>query len=317
MPRGLSMTFFNDLNKGFLNSLLDFVKKDDTLCLEIREDAINIYYRGGSLLQVTHRDNRYTAFFNPNYLISKSVQYIIIPPLLTKKNKVITKENIERYLQAIPVMKQIIDFWIGENNTFEKEFQQLMIRENNTRNLAVGTDYFICDIEYAAGAAGRFDLVAVKWPSSGLERKKDNSLRLALIEMKYMDNALRGYSGLQDHINKTDLFLRSKGFNKFIGETKTVFNQKLELELITNKKAIKGFGSEKPEYILVLANHDPDSSILYNELKNLNIPSGFGADLKVAVGNFMGYGLFSENIYDLKDFEKRFSRQVYSKLDKK
>ena len=58
--RQLSQTFMDDLLNGCLNPLLKEVQEDDTLCLELRgnfdepnqkDEAINIYYRGGSLLK--------------------------------------------------------------------------------------------------------------------------------------------------------------------------------------------------------------------------------------------------------------------------
>jgi len=48
MPRGLSDKFMAALTGGVLTPLLDRVKADSTLCLEIREDYLNIYYRGGN-----------------------------------------------------------------------------------------------------------------------------------------------------------------------------------------------------------------------------------------------------------------------------
>jgi len=53
MPRRLSDQFMAGLKEGWLHPLLDRVKADRTLCLEIREDYVNIYYRGGNLLKVS------------------------------------------------------------------------------------------------------------------------------------------------------------------------------------------------------------------------------------------------------------------------
>ena len=48
MPRRLSDHFIADLKVEILKALLDRVKADPTLCLEIRDEYINIYYRGGN-----------------------------------------------------------------------------------------------------------------------------------------------------------------------------------------------------------------------------------------------------------------------------
>jgi hypothetical protein len=69
--------------------------------------------------------------------------------------------------------------------------------------------------------------------------------------------------------------------------------------------------------ILLLANHDPESESLKNELCALNEwrkenpPNGF--EIKFAVTNFLGYGLYKESIYDFDTFRSKFEKQIFSK----
>ena len=65
--RRLSSQFMNDLNTGFLAPFRDRVIADRSLCLEIREDYVNIYYRGGNLLRISKTPTSYVAFFDPEY----------------------------------------------------------------------------------------------------------------------------------------------------------------------------------------------------------------------------------------------------------
>jgi hypothetical protein len=95
-------------------------------------------------------------------------------------------------------------------------------------------------------------------------------------------------------------------------EMKIIFNQKLELGLIENQNKIENFSNEKPEYILILANHDPDSTILRDELEEIQPNENF--DLKIATSNFMGYGLFEEAIYSIDEFKNKFFKQIHTKL---
>lgn len=63
--RGLRQKFMNDLSEGVLAPLRDRVLADRSLCLEIRENYINIYYRGGNLLKLSAAPQRgYIAFFD-------------------------------------------------------------------------------------------------------------------------------------------------------------------------------------------------------------------------------------------------------------
>ena len=60
-------------------------------------------------------------------------------------------------------------------------------------------------------------------------------------------------------------------------------------------KEIGSFNDEKPEYILILANHDPAKTVLRRELENTINSSDYTelckkATLKVATSCLMGYG---------------------------
>ena len=74
-----------------------------------------------------------------------------------------------------------------------------MVYENNLNRAAKGTDYFICDIEYA-NKYGRFDLIAVHWPSSSAHHKNNKNLGLAFIEMKYMNKSMKNTAGILSHV---------------------------------------------------------------------------------------------------------------------
>jgi len=106
-----------------------------------------------------------------------------------------------------PKMKQR---WIlfSKHRKEEREYQQLVVRENNYSSISNGTDYFIIDIEYDNHAHARFDLVAVEWPSKASHR---NWLRiqakLVVIEMKYGDGALTGTAGMKKHLSDSTCLL--------------------------------------------------------------------------------------------------------------
>jgi len=297
--RGLSRTFESALKSGFLKPVLKLVQGDSTLCLEIRKHYINIYYRGGNILKIVEKGDVFNASFDRKYLIEDETRVPKeVPSTLAMPN------DVNVWMEAIPFLKHEMDLWFGKHPKDEREFQQLIVRENNFGNTAKSTDYFICDIEYAYDK-GRFDLIAVHWPSTAADRRKNTALGLAFIEMKYLDKAVSGKAGLPDHIKDITDFLEEKAnLTNLKDEMKQVFNQKRELGLINNQMPIESFSDDKPEYILVLANHDPDSSILKRELAKL--PTCPYTQVKFAVSSFMGYGLYQEHIYTLDNFKKRF-----------
>jgi hypothetical protein len=300
--RILSKTFISTLKSGFLQPVWNLVKLDSTICLEIRENYVNIYYRGGNILKIEERGDSFNASFDRKYLVEDSTRVPKIPDLLA------SSDDIKRWIDAVPFLKHEMDLWFGKHPKDEREFQQIMLRENNFGKSAKNTDYFICDIEYA-NPNGRFDLIAVHWPSSAAKRKNNKSLGLAFIEMKYLDNSLAGKAGLKEHIENICKFLGKRNkLAEIKDEMKKVFNQKWVLKLINNENPIESFSDNKPEYILALVNHDPESTILKRELKML--PPCPHMNLKVAVSSFMGYGLYDQNIYTLDAFLRRFENQI-------
>jgi hypothetical protein len=44
----LSETFMADLTSGHLKNLCQFLHSDHSICPEVREDRLTLYYRGGS-----------------------------------------------------------------------------------------------------------------------------------------------------------------------------------------------------------------------------------------------------------------------------
>ena len=65
--RGLSPEFLADLQGGLLAPIRERVARDQSLCLELREDYINVYYRGGNVMRVSRANGGYSAFFDTKY----------------------------------------------------------------------------------------------------------------------------------------------------------------------------------------------------------------------------------------------------------
>ena len=105
--RQLSEKFMNDLLNGCLTPLLKEIQEDDTLCLELRgnfddinqnDEAVNIYYRGGSLFKITRKDSGYEIFFDTKYLENVNTLGFL------KSNP-----NIDEAVREIALYKQAMD----------------------------------------------------------------------------------------------------------------------------------------------------------------------------------------------------------------
>jgi hypothetical protein len=270
------------------------------LDLEIRENYINIYYSGGNVLKVTKQNGSYGFEFDYNYLE---------PCPHIDKNTLVQCQNKMDWNAYFPIAKQAMDFYFTLIRKEEREFQQLVVRENNYSSIANSTDYFVIDIEYDNHEDAKFDIVAAEWPSEGPIRKLQKGFKpkLVIIEMKYGDGALTGDSGLKKHCDDYNTFISNPlKVENFKQEMLEVFKQKRELGLIpclaesSNKNEVLEFDKDI-EFIFLLANHDPESSILKTELNALS-----NEKIKFITSNFMGYGLYNQNVFDYNEFSTRF-----------
>ncbi len=307
--RGLTNDFMNDLKTGNLSVLLQQVFKDDTLCLAIRKNYINIYYRGCNLLCVRTNGQSYDYHFDKNYLNHQPPHYISLADLQSLN-------SIEDYIKAFPLLKQEIDLWFHDNKRpYEREFQQHVMRDNNinmttttSKGTSNDTDYFVADIEYANTENGsRFDLIGIKWSSTGPARKNGKVTTLAIMEMKYGDGAMTGTAGIIKHFKDMDLFAKNGKLTMLAQEVETQFNQLYELGLVKgiNKPIQIDMKNQKPEYLLLPANHKPASTVLKRELtKALRLYPDVAKNysIKIAQSCYMGYGLYSEQMISIEEF---------------
>lgn len=291
--RGLSPQFLNDLQTGLLSPLRIRVRADRSLCLELREDYVNIYYRGGNVMRVSRAEGGYSAFFDTKYF-QRAVPSMPEPRLRDSS-------DVAAWLAALPTLKQAMDLaQPGE----EREVQQLILRDNNVGGIARSTDYYVCDIEYA-NLHGRFDLVAVRWPSTPAARKRQDGHRLVLGEVKFGDGALEGTAGLRAHIDDVNSYLAAPdNLDTLKQEMLRVFNQKRALGLVDCEKDLIAFSEEAPVLLLVLVNHDPDKSRLRELLRAL--PPSPHAQIRIATGSLLGYGLYEPAILAIDEALARF-----------
>ena len=151
--RELSISFMEALQSDFLSGILQTVHNDKDLDLQIRENYINLYFKGNSLLKLSEGvDNNYKVDIH-----SKFVDTLEIP--LSLKNE----KSTELFLQAVPALKENI-IRIGKTS-LEVEYEQLIIRANN-REMRNNSEYFLIDRQYSL-AKERFDLMGFYWNRNG------------------------------------------------------------------------------------------------------------------------------------------------------
>jgi len=289
MARKISEIFFQELAKM---PILEYVKSDDTLDMELRGDSVIVYYRGGKLLTLKE---------NP----------ITLEPLDKDYHKGSEPPAIVNIIDYIPQAKHIIDKYVVEvkNHLWEKEIQQRVVLENNYSKNSLDTDFFIIDIEYQD--IGRADIVALRWDSTSPARKlsKNYLPKITIFEVKQGTNSIKGQSGMSSHLNDFNQLIANKEkVEDFKKDMIAVFEQKRELGLIVKMEKYGKINkvADDIDFVFLLANYKSKSENLVNELALL--PD----KCKFIYANPMGYGLYAENIVDKKEFIMRFFRQSLS-----
>ncbi|NDV58888.1 hypothetical protein [Bacteroides sp. 519] len=293
MARKIKKEFIEELKKGTLRDVLEYVVNDDTLNMELRGDRITVYYRGGALFTIKEDTYIFTGM-DENY--HKMIR--ISPPTIS---------TLDDY---IPKAKHAIDIYVKKtrNHLWEKDIQQQIAKENNYSPNSFDTDYFIIDTEYQD--LGRFDIVALRWDSSKDAHKSSSKFLpiITVFEVKQGYSTCSGESGLYEHFN--DFVSFTKNANKveaFRMDMIEVFKQKRELGLIIEMEKYKEIKitDSKVDFIFLLANYKPKSIQVKNELERIK-HGGFDVEPKFIYANSMGYGLFARNIVGGDEFIKRF-----------
>jgi hypothetical protein len=306
--RELSNNFLVDLKnaKGVLHPILERIKNDHTLVLAIRNGYVNVYYRGGNILNIKEqRQGSYLASFDAKY--DKSGKSM---PILPKTIQ--SQTDSQTWVDGFACLKEIMDIYFSKKGKSEREFQQLVARENNNSLISSESEYFISDIEFTVPKRARLDMLAIRWLKT--QRKSGKKCRAALIEMKYSDGALDGKAGLLKHLKDIDALVSDKDkYGSLLKTMKSQFNQLDELGLMKFKHSKKGIkvelsADEKPEVIFLLANHNPRStklSSILNDPKVAAYEESQRFDLRFFVSSFAGYGLHSDCMLTLTEFRKR------------
>ncbi len=94
--RGLNKRFLNDLNDGFLEPVRQATVMDRDLVFSIRENAVNIYYKGNSLLALTQTGRGYGVGIHPKFRI----------PAIGDLKSLRGKADVDRFMQALPHVKE-------------------------------------------------------------------------------------------------------------------------------------------------------------------------------------------------------------------
>ena len=249
--RRLSDRFMTALTSGFLSKLTHKVRQDKDLDLEIRENYLNIYYKGNSLLKLDEQaSGQFRVDLHPKFAAG-----LMLPTHL------MDEATTSGFLQGIPALKErIIQY--GQSS-LETEYEQLLIRANNLEQ-RTNSDYFVVDRQYAVSSIGRFDLTGFVWQRQG--RKRGQEVPLCFMELKYALNP--DIQNVHEQISRYYESIKADA-SALAEEVQGVFRQKLALGLFDQPQdrleALQTlrFSNDvnRYQFIVVLIDYNPYSTL--------------------------------------------------------
>jgi len=263
--RKISQTFIDDLNTGKLKKLLDVLKADYELQLEIRQNYISVYFFGGQLFRVKSnlQKSGYNFTFDIRYCLNEQDENFV---------GAVKKDDIDTWIKAIPTLKRIMKDWHIKNNKLERQLQQNFCRENTKADSL----YFVFDMEYQVGSIGRVDMLGFV--------KRGKELKIVLIELKQKNAALYNKAGLIKHYK--DFVHLIENYKDILLETaKSTYANKVSLGLIPNcfdMSTLSGF-----EILFALYDYNEKGALdkVLSDIKELNENIPF-ACVKISKGTY-------------------------------
>ena len=302
------------LDEDLFNSMLELKEKDepgylawqvilcdDTLCPVLRGEKIDIYYRGFKAFSFTGDGITRNLDDFKNELHTYDVP------------KVIPEEKFVEYL---PYMKQNIDLWMGagDKSPYQREFMQLIMRENNSKEAGNLSDYFIIDMEHQYKKNGStHDLTGLIMERG---KRQEKIYRLSVIEVKYLDRAFTGPAGIQADIADYVRLIKEKNLlNDYKKDISEMFYQSRKLGLlqgVRNKYERICISDERPELLLALISRNTNNErnnmgkevqSLKTILKSsLNEYGDMLDEVYLAYTAEIGFGLYADRKTGIKAF---------------
>ena len=120
--RGINTEFIKALKSGELTFVLDkALKEPDNYCIEIRENYLNLYYRGGSALKITQKPKGYHFKFDDKYCLDPSDKAWF---------KTLNQNDPMVWNSAMDSIVEQMDNWFEDHPKLERENQQKILTNN-------------------------------------------------------------------------------------------------------------------------------------------------------------------------------------------
>jgi hypothetical protein len=284
--RQLSPHFMHDLTAGFLSGITRQTIADPDLDLEIRNNYLNLYYKGNSLLKLSEtRLHDYRIEIHAKFVAGLNLPV-----------RLLDQASAMRLLENIPQLKQNV-IQHGKHS-LEIEYEQLLIRANNFENRN-NSDYFVIDRQCVIGKE-RLDLIGFYWDRR--RRRAGQGVPLCLLEVKFALNP--DIAEVHQQLQRYHAVIQPR-LSSLAEEYETTLRQKLELGLYVQSpdrlRAMQTLTFTRDmsqfQFVLILVDYNPNSSRL-NLPKLQQLP--FAKQIRVFHG---GFAMWQHNVRSLDTYD--------------
>ncbi len=244
-----SKELWKKLTEGEYNEIIKFAsKRENELDVQIRDNYLNVYYRGGNLLRIHPRSLFFDEFYFHREARSLRKTHLIERAGAGDKTCIRRWESYKKQRDDMlgilkksggmeeysAKMKKVMDEWEIDLHTIEISHDEKNEQQQISMNNRGATPYTVVDLEYAVSTTSsfcyngkldkkvpRFDIIAV-----------DKTGQLYVIELKTGLGAIDNDSGIGPHMDCFEHTIGRDRKNLFLDEMNKLLNQKKDLNLI-------------------------------------------------------------------------------------
>lgn len=246
LGRGIhNIKFFESLMNGNLRQMLNVINNDIDLDVQIRNDYLNIYYKGGNIAKVNSENSvefdKYYFYLDMRSSPTKDIRKdsIVLKKLIMQRDLLISKFKERKYSDYFKDAKETMDQWQKKNPKHERMEQHQLSIENQYNK----SDYTIIDLEYQVSTLSDFTCSYVPKGKDKSKKPRFDIIainkhgKLCVIELKKGIGALNDTSGLKEH---WDCYQQSieRNHQSFVNEMKNLLEQKQSFNLIDKQVKI-------------------------------------------------------------------------------
>jgi len=273
-----------DLANAFKNSKLYelYTEHPDELFLGVRDNYLNLYYNCDSIAKIAYKKREEA--------VSCKIDRYFLDGNHYRKNKLVILNPCEIRKNYRVIKKHSNDVVKAKKDKKEKKAQSKLVILNNENK---SSNWFCIDIEYAnPNFRGRFDIIAIS-------KTKKPKHKVALIELKYGNDAIGGKSGIYEHV---------KNFIEFNKEG--YFIKQMKQEIVSIIKSLDNLGVEIPFTIPEESSISDNPDFYFITLDNNAEKIGASTPKQT-----MAAYLFKDKCWDCKELSKEYNVQRDFKID--